>query len=379
MFFELVLSTLQTKIVPLLLAIIGFCSLIAFHELGHFLMCKLFGIATPTFSIGFGPELFSRKIGTTLFRVAAIPLGGYVEIAGLAEEGQGGQKQAQDRSSRSFNQKPYWQKFLVLLGGIFFNMIFAYVTFSTLYFVGIPKEKAQVMVQSVEDKSPAERGGLQKGDMLVGIDDTQLSAQPRELMQEVQGVLLKTIAERPNASVSLHIRRDAKDKDLKVKLGSKEVDGKTIGSLGVSFGIDLSSIPGEYERFSFTESIKMGVSRAHAYALQVFGFLKSMVSQRSLKGAGGPIMILSASFNMAKRGFSLLLVFLAIISINLAVLNVLPLGILDGGRLLFVTIETIIRREIPEKVRLTVDLCFWLFFLALVLVLSYRDILWLLR
>src|SRR5690606_27744818 len=100
--------------IPLGLFGIGF--LIGFHELGHFLFCKLFSIRTPSFSIGFGPKLFSKKIGGTEFVISPIPLGGFVEIAGAAEVGQGDQKEASSRDKESFAVKPYYQKLLVMCG-----------------------------------------------------------------------------------------------------------------------------------------------------------------------------------------------------------------------------------------------------------------------
>ena len=113
----------------LIIGILGISFLIAFHELGHFLFCKLFNIHTPSFSIGFGPRLISKKIGSTEFKISVIPLGGYVEIAGSAEPGQGKQKDANRMDEQSFAIKPFWQKFLVMIGGILFNMAFAYFTF----------------------------------------------------------------------------------------------------------------------------------------------------------------------------------------------------------------------------------------------------------
>jgi regulator of sigma E protease len=125
-------ATLFSKsIIFIAIGIFGVGFIIAFHELGHFLFCKLFGIKVPSFSIGMGPKLISRKIGSTEYSISAIPLGGYVELA-----------QASDDSSAKggsyFENKPYWQKMLVMGGGIMFNMIFAYSVLISLYFFGMP-------------------------------------------------------------------------------------------------------------------------------------------------------------------------------------------------------------------------------------------------
>ena len=140
-----------TKLIPFVYALIGFGLLISIHELGHFIFCKIFKIHTPTFSIGMGPTIFQKQIGTTLFKLSAIPFGGYVEIAGMAEVGQGEQKHAKDTSPNSFCNKSYWQKFLVLMGGIIFNLFFAYLTFSILLITGMPQAKEMsIKIDSVK-------------------------------------------------------------------------------------------------------------------------------------------------------------------------------------------------------------------------------------
>ena len=123
----------------ILLGILGMGFLIGFHELGHFLFAKLFKIRIPSFSLGFGPRLLTKKIGETEFCLSAIPFGGYVEIAGAAEVGQGDQKEAFATDEGSFAAKPFYQKLCVMLGGIVFNLAFAYFTMTLLFMTGIPK------------------------------------------------------------------------------------------------------------------------------------------------------------------------------------------------------------------------------------------------
>ena len=374
MFFDQIPTILYHKVLPLILAMFGFGFLIAFHELGHFLMCKIFGIHTPTFSIGFGPAIIATKIGDTNFRLAPIPLGGYCEIAGFHEPGQGDQQHAEDTSDRAFCSKPYWQKFLVLMGGIIFNMFFAYAVFTSFYFFGTPQENASIMVQEVEKDSAAERAGLLKKDIIVGVNNHFFDKNPKTTAEEMSSILLPEIMSHPDETITLKIIREGNPLELPVLLGHKDAAGKNVGSLGSLFSLMIELKDGEYIRFGFIESIKKGIGRAHSYVWQIFGFLKSMVTQRSLKGAGGPIMMLSTSFNMAQQSIRLLLIFLAIISINLAVLNVLPLGALDGGQLLIVTVESITRRRVPEQVKIGILITFWVLFIILTLVLSYRDI-----
>src|SRR3990170_5451868 len=152
--------------------IFGIGFLIGLHEFGHFLFCKIFYVKTPSFSIGLGPRLIEKKIGDTVFTLSAIPFGGYVEIAGTSEVGQGEQKEAKSRDQYSFAVKPYWQKMLILAGGIIFNTIFAYATFIILCSLGVPKTplfyplNAKEVIQQVIPGSPAASHDFQPGDKI---------------------------------------------------------------------------------------------------------------------------------------------------------------------------------------------------------------------
>lgn len=179
----------------LIIGILGISFLIAFHELGHFLFCKLFNIHTPSFSIGFGPRLISKKIGSTEFKISVIPLGGYVEIAGSAEPGQGKQKDANRMDEQSFAIKPFWQKFLVMIGGILFNMAFAYFTFVIIFMTGLPKSRLlapltmKPTISTVADNSAAQKGGLKVGDTILAVENQKIGNDVGKLLK-----LLKPLA-----------------------------------------------------------------------------------------------------------------------------------------------------------------------------------------
>lgn len=363
---------IYTKFLPFLYALVGFGLLITIHECGHFLFCKLFGIHTPTFSIGMGPTIFQRKVGDTNFRLALIPIGGYVEIEGIAEVGQGDQAHADSLGPRSFSTKPYWQRFLVLIGGILFNLIFAYFVFAGLYLTGMPVQKeVDLVIRKVGEISKNNKVDLRVGDKILSINKHKLYSDPKRLFES-----LKVVSEELSG-------KDRKDAEVRVKRGKrkvsvripKEVNGSNLqrGILGGST-LGLNIIRVEYERYSIFQSIKMGMIKTHELIGRVFSGLKMLVTQRSIKGFGGPIMIVTQSFKMAKRGFRMLFNFLALISINLAVINLLPIGALDGGQLVFETVEAILRRKIPNVIRFSVNIVSWFFILGLILLLSYQDI-----
>jgi regulator of sigma E protease len=356
-----------SKIIPILLSLAGLGLLITVHEFGHFFFCKLFKVSTPTFSIGFGPQIFQKKIGSTNFRLAIIPFGGYVEIAGLAEVGQGDQEQANDTSANSFDKKCYWQKFFILIGGILFNLLFAYTIFCALiFFTPASKEGGLKITQLLKD-APAEKYGVQINDMVIGINKIKFDHQEPETIFKNYKELLSEIRRHPGEKIELLVKRDNEIKQLDIILNSVKDAGKDIGRMGASFEPQIPKL-------SFFKSIKMGIRHTNEIIVGLILGIKKMFTSRSLDGTMGPIMIISQGADFAKAGVLSLLMFLALLSISLAVMNLLPIGALDGGQLLFVTIEAIIRRKIPETIKLGINLASWVLILGLALYLSIQEL-----
>jgi regulator of sigma E protease len=367
MFLFEILDIVFHKLLPMITGIIGFGSIIAIHESGHFLFCKLFGIHTPTFSIGFGPEIIKKRLGTTDFRLALIPLGGYVEMAGNAEVGQGNQEFAHATGDTSYESKSFWQKFLVGIGGILFNFIFAYIVFCALFVIGT-SDKQAIIISSIVQDSAAEKAGLKAGDAIIAVNQKPLTTE-NGLIENATEALLSTIEANPNQVITLTILENDNitERKIPVALGSKLKDGAPCGSLGTGLRTPLPKLP-------FFQAIKAGIAYTNQNIELTITSIRRIFSQGSLQGVGGPLMILSATTSSAQHGIVPLFIFLGLMSINLALLNLLPIGALDGGQLLFVTIEAIIRRKLPLFIKNTINIASWLFFIGLAIVLSYRDI-----
>jgi len=367
---------LGSQFVSLSYAIIGFGILIVAHEFGHFFFCKLFGIHTPSFSIGMGPVLFKKKIGRTEFCLSAIPIGGYLEIAGSEEVGQGNQKHAKSRDKDSFAVKPFWQKAFVLLGGILFNLFFAYFTFSTLFFVGMPvPKKLAVEVKSVSSETDSLNGRFKSGDKVISINEVELSETPDKLYPALRKIS-EDLQENQYEDLGVKVLRDDDTLQLRIPI----TESNTIlqkGLIGGSY-LDVKTIETSYESYPLFQAIGKGIKKTHDWIGMTLSGLKTLVTKRNIKDFGGPILIVSQSFKMAQQGIQFLLIFLAIISINLAIVNLLPIGALDGGQLLFETIEFVTRRKIPEKVRLGINLVSWVLLIGLILFISFQDLVWLL-
>ncbi len=362
----------STKLIPFIYALVGFGLLITIHEFGHFIFCKVFKIHTPTFSIGMGPKIFERKIGQTNFRLSAIPIGGYVEIAGLSEVGQGEQGHANLKGEESFAKKPYWQKFFVLCGGVLFNLLFAYIVYSALFFVGIPKTSMRIFISEKKDfASLTKNFNMQPGDEIIAINNKALGTEGTSVILNIKKELVGPLKKGRETPISIQVKRNNETVDLSLDISNKENNLKLLQLLTPKTDV----IPGKFEKYSFFKAIVKGIDATNNIIKQMVLAIIYLIKEKSLSGAGGPIMILSKTFETAQKGIIPLLLFLAFISINLAIINILPLGALDGGQLLFVSIEAIIRREIPAIIKNSINIASWIALISLILYLGYKDIL----
>lgn len=350
----------------LFVGLFGIGFLIGFHELGHFLFAKLFRVRTPSFSIGFGPRLITKQIGETEFSLSAIPLGGYVELAGAAEVGQGEQKEAQRDDEFSFKNKPFYQKFLIMFGGILFNLLFAYMALIFVFKIGIPQTpyiyplNATPEIQQVDKESSADKAQIVPGDIIKTFNGKAIT----NIM-----TFLQEIAASPNSPARIEIEREGQNKEVNLTIGSKKIMGKEVGFLGITFKTkDLPAL-------SFSDSIRQGINLANRVLFATFYAFKQIFAQKDVSQVRGPIFLISETAQGAAKGFQNFIIFLAIISINLAILNLIPLPILDGGQILFYGLEAITGRSIPVKVREYIFIATWLAFIALFIYLSYKDIL----
>ncbi len=348
------------------LGMFGIGFIIGFHELGHFLFCKLFQVSTPSFSIGFGPRLITKKIGETVFSLSAIPLGGYVEIAGAVEVGQGDQEQALRNDQYSFSSKPFYQQFLIMIAGIAFNIIFAYTTAITLCLTGLPKTallypmNAIPVIQVVEPQSAADKAGLKTGDRIISVNNTPVDNNVK--------TVLATIKPLANQQATFDIQRNNKKQKITVTLGEREILGEKQGMLGVGF--EFIALP----PYPFRQAITQGVRLTNKWIADTAKAFIYIVRKRETKAVAGPLMMISLTIKGAAAGLKTLFLLLAIISINLAILNLLPLPIFDGGQILFYGIEAVMGRSLPARVRETIHVATWLMLLVLIVFLTYQDI-----
>ncbi len=354
------LSTLWCNIPLIIVAVLGIGFLIIFHELGHLLFAKLFNVYAPSFSIGFGPRLFEVKIGETTYAVSAIPLGGYVELAGSHELGQGEQEHAQMKGDRSFESIAYWKKLLIMLGGIGFNIIFAYCALSFLFTQGAPCigtwcNDKPALIGAVHKNTPAEKAGFKAGDTIISIGGTEITT---------IGSVTDTLKPFIDKSVTIKLMRDNQSIDTTITPTSQMVGSTKRPLLGVAWQI---------QKLDFVSSIKAGWQVTWELIVQTARALMNLTKSR--EGLGGPLMLICQVTQFAGMGMKMFLFMLAFISINLAVFNVIPLPIFDGGQVLFFTIEALLGRPLSDKARHRIHYYTWVFVILLVIYLTLKDIL----
>ncbi len=317
--------------------------LIFVHELGHFLFAKLFGVRVLKFSLGFGPKLVGKVIGETEYVISAFPLGGFVKMFGENPDEQ--QISEEDRKG-SFAHKPVWQRFMVVLAGPLFNLLFSVVLFFMVFsFVGIPTSVDTTRIGKVNENSPAAVAGMQAGDVIVRIDDTATTGwiDVLEAVKNSAGEPIRVDLEREGEQVSLEIVPAI---DAVKNVFGEEVEKRYM--IGIMKADELS-----YEKSTLLGAIQSACRQTWMYVtLTVMGFVKIIQQVVPASEIGGPILIAQIAGEQMKAGWLNLIYFMSLLSVNLGILNLLPIPVLDGGHLVFLTIEGVRRKPLNERAQI---------------------------
>jgi regulator of sigma E protease len=315
--------------------IIALSLLILVHEFGHFLVARLANVKVLAFSLGFGKKLLKFTKGETEYALSAVPLGGYVKLLGESP----GEEVPEEDIPRSYSHKPPIVKILVAFTGPFFNILFACVLFFLVFASGY--SVLSTKVGSVDKTYPAYKAGIKEGDTIVAIDGRNI-AEWSDLMDAMSKSELRPM--------KVEVKRG--DKLLTLSLTPKEVESKNI--FGDTVKRKVIGVGASNDFFTKKESISGAAVKAvdQTYNLTkvtIVGIVKLIEGSISPKQIGGPLLILETAGKQAKEGKKNLIYFIAIISINLAVINLLPIPVLDGGHILFNLIEIVSRRRVSQK------------------------------
>lgn len=349
-------------IVSILSAIVVLGILIFVHELGHFLFAKTFGVGVETFSLGFGPKLFAKRIGETEYRISAFPLGGYVKMIGESLDEEEGLPE--EDLARSFMAKPPLQRMVIVAAGPCFNLLFAYLVFIVVCMIGIPT--TTTMIGEVLPDKPAARAGLRAGDRVTVIDGKPVTR---------WNDLALLISESGGKPLDLTVQRDGKTFSVKVApemRTAKNLFGETETSPAIGV---MSSKEFVTERVGPIGAIVKGSEHTwNVTKMTVVAVGKIFSGAISVDNIGGPIMIAKTAGEQAQTGLVYFLSFMALLSINLGLLNLLPIPILDGGHLVFYLWEMVVRKPVNLKTREIAQQIGLVLLVGLMVLAFYNDI-----
>ncbi|MEF9951233.1 MAG: RIP metalloprotease RseP [Clostridium sp.] len=324
-------------------AILVFGILIATHELGHFLTAKLSGVKVLEFAIGMGPKIFSFRKKETDYTLRLLPIGGYVKMLG-EEEG--------SDDPRAFcNQNP-WKRLLIIVAGAAFNIVTAIVLFSVVFF---NQGTVKPTIQKVEMSSPAYEAGIRENDKIIQINDKKIKT-----WNEVVAV----ISENEGKPLNLVVNRQGGNKEISVTPKYNEEQKRYL----------IGIVP-TLEKGNLIDSIKDGTVETFSSIKQMIGFLGTLVQgEASMDSFGGPVAIVDLSGKAAEAGIWTFLSFMAFLSINLGVLNLIPFPALDGGWVIILLVEALTGKKIDQNKIGILNIVGFALLMTFIVFVTYNDI-----
>jgi regulator of sigma E protease len=359
------MASLLDSISPYLTTIVATVAvlgvLIFVHEFGHFLLAKLLKVRVEIFSLGFPPKLISKQIGETDYRISVVPLGGYVKLLGENPN----DEVPPELLPHSFLHRPLWQRAAIVLAGPTFNFLFAVLALFMLFAIsGLPYVPTEV--GKVIEGAPAERAGLKAGDVIVAVDGT-----PVKRWVE----LSRQIRQRGGQPLSLTIKRGDQDLNFQVQPEKRE-SINLFGQKVMAFQIGVASSERLVtEELGTLRALEEGLFYSlRIAALTLQSIYKLVAREISMDTLGGPIMIAQVAGKQAEMGFAHLIHFMAVLSVNLTLLNLLPIPVLDGGHLLFLFLEAVRGKPLEVKHREMAQRVGMMLILTLMVLVFYHDI-----
>ena len=330
---------------PYLVAVLLFLFMIVIHEFGHFIAAKAMGVRVNEFSVGFGPTIFKKQGKETLYSLRLIPFGGYCAMEGEDEE---------SGDTRAFCNKPAWRRFIIIVAGAFFNLVFGLII---VMMILAPADRfITTTVSSFHENSLSEKV-LEPGDKIVSINGRKIySAYDLSYcLSNVEGDTLDFI-----------VKRDGQKIEVKPQFKTETIKG--INYVAVDFYV-------EAEQKTFTSFISQSFSRTFSYARIVWFSLVDLITGKyGISAVSGPVGVTAVIGTAAKAGLTELLPIIALITVNLGVFNLLPVPALDGGRAFFLIVEMIIRKPIPKKAEAIVHTAGLILLLGFIAIVTLKDI-----
>lgn len=333
------------------IVIIGLAILVLVHEFGHFLTAKILGVKVEEFGVGFPPRVFGKKIGGTIYSVNALPFGGFVRLHG------------EDKPHGGFNDEPAWKKSIVVVAGVLMNLILGWVFLSIVFMTGVPKH---LVVSDVAAGSPAMNAGLKTGDVVINVSSGNLG-----LTDPISADDFSRLVKSGQGAVNMKIERGSEKLNAALSPRANPPEGQ--GPLGViitEMGFEPQPFFGSFvSGFSATwDTVKLVFLGLISFFTQLF------TAPGAIENVAGPVGIVFIAVQATSLGFAYLIQLLALISINLAILNLLPFPALDGGRFLFVLLEKIVGRPISRQAQIWINGAGFAILIFLMIFVTVKDV-----
>jgi len=338
--------------------------LILAHEFGHFYVARKNGVWVEEFGLGYPPRIWSKKKGNTVYSINILPFGGFVRLHVENTD------ENLTKPTRAFINKSKKARFSIVIAGVVMNFLLAVFAFAIVYsFSGIPRETTNVKIVEVAQGSPAQTWGVVVGDVVKLVDKKEISAIPEfvEAINEKKGKRTVLTLERT-------INEEVETK--KITLTPRENPPEGEGALGVTISTTEIYFPPIWKRpfVGIYHGFKDALFWGKTITLGLFNLVAGMFKGTAQKGISGPVGIFAVTSNAAGYGILSLINFLGVLSLNLAILNIIPFPALDGGRLFFITMEKFIGKKVLPKVESTIHAFGMIILMILLFAVTIKDI-----
>lgn len=351
-----------------IVAILIFAGLVFVHEFGHFITAKLSGMYVEEFSIGMGPLLLSKRIGETRYTLRVLPLGGFVRVLGedIAEENRSDIESISLPDERRYQNRPIWQRMLFASAGAVMNMVSAIVIFSVMFFVlgmTVPIENPDTTISALVENGPADLAGVEPGDKFIAIDGKKIST-----WEEMDHAIITSDITKP---MRITIERNSTCFDVEIYPIMSE--DKTRPLLGI-YGNTV-----EHQAVNVIEAMRLGVVATGEMTVSMIDVLGDLFTGQinvmdEKEGLTGPVGIVQIIDESTKAGWVYVFNLAALLSINLGVINMLPIPALDGSKIVFLLYEAVRGKPIAAEKEGMLNLIGFSFLMLLILVVTFKDV-----